>query len=205
MFIKFTYVDSVTGESIHSAPTGTVPVFPALPGLIFSFALASKYPIDVPEFFGICDDNADTTMPGVLGVISETEFHTTEQQEIAAQLVIQKSFKKQAVATKRSKVEQGGITVDNGVRILTAKEDQDRIDTALNNMERYSLVTVDFKAADGVWISATYDGLKTIGQAVVSHVQACFTAERMHGDRIDALPDSQAVAKYDLTTGWPAN
>ena len=59
-YIKFTYVDAVTGISIASEPAANGPVFPNVVGLEFAWARESAYPTDVPEFFGTCPDDADT-------------------------------------------------------------------------------------------------------------------------------------------------
>ena len=59
-YLKFTYVDAVTGISIASEPAANGPVFPNVVGLEFSWARESRYPTDVPEFFGTCPDDADT-------------------------------------------------------------------------------------------------------------------------------------------------
>ena len=40
-----------------------------------------------------------------------------------------------------------------------------------------------------------------IAAAIAHHVQACFTAERVHHEAIDALDD---LTDYDVTAGWPA-
>lgn len=108
-----------------------------------------------------------------------------------------------ALATERRwQVETGGITLADGTRILTATDDQARIDTALSNMERYAIKSVDFKSAAG-FVTLSYDQLKAIGAAVVAHVQGCFSAEMKHHAAIDALTDVLAIAGYDCSAGWP--
>ena len=59
-YIKFTYVDAVTGISIASEPAQNGPVFPPVAGLEFVWSRESHYPTDVPEFFGTCPEDADT-------------------------------------------------------------------------------------------------------------------------------------------------
>lgn len=101
--------------------------------------------------------------------------------------------------------ETNGITLPSGVAVATKKDDQDRIDTVLNSMERYSLTSVDFKAASG-WVTLTYDELKAVGSAIAAHVQACFSAERIHHEALDAIGelDADAVVAHDVYAGWPA-
>jgi hypothetical protein len=39
--------------------------------------------------------------------------------------------------------------------------------------------------------------------SVASHVQACFSQERVHAEAINALETVEDVQAYDFTTGWP--
>ena len=83
-YIKFTYVDAVTGISIASEPAANGPVFPPVAGLEFSWARESRYPTNVPEFFGTCPDDADTQIDGVLGVYVQADWETMRDDEMRA-------------------------------------------------------------------------------------------------------------------------
>lgn len=83
-YIKFTYVDAVTGTSITTEPAANGPVFPDIDDLEFAFARESQYPTNVPEFFGTCPDNADTEVEGVLGVYNQTDWETMRDDEMRA-------------------------------------------------------------------------------------------------------------------------
>ena len=93
--------------------------------------------------------------------------------------------------------ETGGITV-GGVRVLTGTEDQNRIASALIGAP----ATLDFKAESG-WATLTLEQLQGIAAAITAHVQACFSAERIHHEAIDALETLEEVQEYDIETGWP--
>lgn len=82
--IKFTYVDAITGISIASEPSANGPVFPPVAGLEFAWARTSRYPTDVPEFFGTCPDDADTQVDGVLGVYLQADWETMRDDEMRA-------------------------------------------------------------------------------------------------------------------------
>lgn len=82
--IKFTYVDAVTGISVAKQPATNGPVFPDIPGLEYHWARESRYPTDVPEFFGTCSDDADTEVDGVLGVYLQADWETMRDDEMRA-------------------------------------------------------------------------------------------------------------------------
>ena len=83
-YIKFTYVDAATGISVAKQPAANGPVFPPVAGLEFSWARESRYPTDVPEFFGTCPDDADTQVDGVLGVYLQSDWETMRDDEMRA-------------------------------------------------------------------------------------------------------------------------
>ena len=83
-YLKFTYVDAVTGISIASEPAANGPVFPPVAGLEFVWARESRYPTDVPEFFGTCPEDADTQVDGVLGVYVQADWETMREDEMRA-------------------------------------------------------------------------------------------------------------------------
>lgn len=82
--VKFTYVDAQTNICVNKAPARNGPKFPELKGLQFVFAAERNYPTDVPEFFGICDDDADLEIDGCFGEITEAEFVAERHTEINA-------------------------------------------------------------------------------------------------------------------------
>ena len=83
-FIKFTYVDALTGISVDKEPAENGPVLPTLEGLTFHWARESRYPTDVPEFFGTCPDDTDTEVAGVLGVYVQQDWETMQADEMRA-------------------------------------------------------------------------------------------------------------------------
>ena len=83
-YLKFTYVDAVTGISIASEPAANGPVFPPVAGLEFAWARESQYPTDVPEFFGTCPDDSNVQIDGVLGVDVQADWETMREDEMRA-------------------------------------------------------------------------------------------------------------------------
>ena len=85
-FIKFTYVDSVTGISVQREAASNGPAFPAVAGLEYVWARESLYPTDVPEFFGTCPEESDTAVDGVIGVFSKVDWDNMREDEMRARL-----------------------------------------------------------------------------------------------------------------------
>jgi hypothetical protein len=81
-YLKFTYVDAQTNIRVDKAPARNGPKFPEIKGLQYFFAAERKYPTDVPEFFGFCDDNADLNIDGCFCEITNAEFIAERQEEI---------------------------------------------------------------------------------------------------------------------------
>lgn len=84
MILKFTHVDAVTGVPVTEAPASNGPAFPAVADLVFTFALESRYPTTAPVMFGTCPDDADTSVPGVLAVLTDDEYSAAVEAEHAA-------------------------------------------------------------------------------------------------------------------------
>lgn len=63
--------------------------------------------------------------------------------------------------------------------------------------------TVDWKG-EGGWTTLDAVQLLAAAQTVRSHVQACFSNERVLAAAIEAAEDMDAVLAVDLGQGWPA-
>jgi len=85
-YLKFTYVDAITGISIAAEPAMNGPKFPAVPGLEFVWARESQYPTPVPQFFGTCPDDSPTQVEGVLGVFLQTDWEHMRADEMRARV-----------------------------------------------------------------------------------------------------------------------
>ena len=83
-YLKYTYVDAVTGLSAADAPAANGPVSPSVAGLEFGFALESEYPVSTPTMFGTFPDGASIDVQGVLGELTEVEYQAAQNAELAA-------------------------------------------------------------------------------------------------------------------------
>lgn len=83
-YLKYTYVDAVTGISIATQSAANGPRPPAVEGLEFVWARESQYPTNVPEFFGTSPDDSDTQIEGVLGEFSKEDWENMLADELLA-------------------------------------------------------------------------------------------------------------------------
>tara|TARA_R110000868_G_scaffold399397_1_gene673096 strand:+ start:1169 stop:1825 length:657 start_codon:yes stop_codon:yes gene_type:complete len=81
-YIKFTYIDSITGISVAVDPSLNGTKFPEVPGIEFVWARESAYPTNTPEFFGTCPDGSNTKMDGVLGVFTKADWEQMQADEM---------------------------------------------------------------------------------------------------------------------------
>jgi hypothetical protein len=90
MYIQITNIDADTGILCTEAPMRTGPVIPNVKGFKFIFQNQADFPIasnpdgslsTAPLLYGTCDDDADTSLTGVLKVLSQAEFDADKQAE----------------------------------------------------------------------------------------------------------------------------
>jgi hypothetical protein len=84
LYICVTEIDSLTKIICTVEPQRTGPSMPIINGLQIKWQDKSTWPIEVasdgtylraPKYYGICDDDADTTVSGVLEVLTEAEWN----------------------------------------------------------------------------------------------------------------------------------
>ena len=82
MYICVTHVDSRTKIPGNKAPMKNGPTFPDVKGLNIEWWDASRWPLthpdSFPNFYGTCDDDAVTDIPGVIFVFKDREEETEE-------------------------------------------------------------------------------------------------------------------------------
>jgi len=110
-------------------------------------------------------------------------------------------FLQERIAEKRWKVETGGMTLPDGIKVDTAREDQAAIANTLAVWPFTGLQQISFKAASG-FVILTETELQGIAGAIGLFKQACYEAERLHCLQIAGLSDAELLA-YDFSTGWP--
>jgi hypothetical protein len=90
MYICITEVDAVTKIICTAEPQRTGPSMPAVKGLQILWVNNSTWPVELasdgtylraPRYYGTCDDDADTTLSGVLQVLTEEEYTAARTTE----------------------------------------------------------------------------------------------------------------------------
>lgn len=102
-----------------------------------------------------------------------------------------------ALAAWRYDREIGGITVA-GARIDTDRQSQATITGTLVAMRENLTAAVDWKTADGAFVTLTLPQIAAVAAAVVAHVQACFTAEALLAAEINAAETAEALAAIEF-------
>lgn len=155
-YLKFTYVDAVTGISVASHPAANGPVFPAVKGLEYAWARESQYPTEVPEFFGTCPDDADTQVDGVLGVYLQADWETLRDEEILKRSIAAREAAKRKRAEAVANIK---VTTAAGNTFDGDEESQGRMSRAIlgllsNQTEASGVATIPWVLADNTVIQA---------------------------------------------------
>jgi len=92
-YICVTEIDAVTKIICTSEPQRTGPSMPEVKGWQYLWSNQSTWPVETssdgtylraPRYYGTCDDDADTTITGVLQILTEEEFNTLRNAELEA-------------------------------------------------------------------------------------------------------------------------
>ncbi|WP_278400412.1 DUF4376 domain-containing protein [Stutzerimonas kunmingensis] len=193
-YLKYTYVDAVTGVPVTQEPARNGPVPPDVDGLGFGFALESQYPTLIPTLYGTCPDESVIDLPGVLAELSETEYQSALEAEMAArrQRLIQQ------IADRRWQAEVAGIDV-GGMHIDTGRDSQALITGATVQAMLDPNYSLRWKTVAG-FVDLTAEQIIAVATAARGHVQACFNRE---AELLDAL-SAGTFSPEMLEQGWPA-
>ena len=90
MYICITEVDAATKIICTAEPQRTGPSMPDIKGLTIIWYDKSTWPVELasdgtylraPKYYGTCDDDADTSIEGVLQVLTEEEYNLAKAVE----------------------------------------------------------------------------------------------------------------------------
>tara|TARA_R110000782_G_scaffold146729_1_gene239464 strand:+ start:348 stop:635 length:288 start_codon:yes stop_codon:yes gene_type:complete len=92
MYICITEVDAVTKIPCTVEPQRTGPSMPDVKGLVYSWSDKSTWPVSTdstgtylrsPKHYCTCDDDADTSIAGVLEILNESQWNERKETEMA--------------------------------------------------------------------------------------------------------------------------
>lgn len=81
MYICVTHIDSKTEIPCTIAPMSHGPKLPSVKGLSIEWANWTQWPTETPYFYGTCNNDADTSLSGVVKVLSEQEYQSAQNTE----------------------------------------------------------------------------------------------------------------------------
>ena len=196
-YLKYTYVDAVTGISSTDAPAANGPVSPLVVDLQFGFALESEYPTSTPVMFGTFLDGTPIDVPGVLSELTEAEYQAALDAELLARSVKTMASWASQIAARRFQVETGGVTVE-GVQINTERDSQSLLTGTAFAASIDPDYRIKWKAATG-FVDLTGEQVMGIASQVRAFVQTCFNRE---AELLGAVADGSITAEM-LEEGWP--
>ena len=205
IYIEYTYVDVNTRLPVTVEPALNGPDAPGLAGLLFGFALESEYPTATPTLFGTASDEADTTTPGVLAVLTREEYDAALATELAARAAILRRTRLSEIPAERFKREIAGL-IWNGIFIDTDETSQAKLtSTRASAKEGLRVDGSIWKCGDPqtgeiLYRPTTNAEMIEIGDLVFTYVQSCYDREGilMNMVKADTYTDDM------LNTGWPA-
>jgi hypothetical protein len=106
-----------------------------------------------------------------------------------------KAAKLAELANWRYQREISGVML-GGARIKTDRESQATVSGAYSSLKDGLITSVDWKADNGQWITIGLLEMTAIAQAVSTHVQSCFSAEKLLSEEITALTTIEAVQAF---------
>jgi hypothetical protein len=111
-----------------------------------------------------------------------------------------KQAKKAEIAAWRYMEETKGVVL-GGSTIKTDRESQATISGAYSSLKDGLIPSVDWKTADGAFVTLGVTEIAAIAQAVAQHVQGSFTAEKALAQQVDSAETIEAVQA--IVVPWP--
>lgn len=104
---------------------------------------------------------------------------------------------KDYAASVRWQKQEGGITLENGTRILTDKDSQSKIHQVYSILKDGWTETINFKTPNG-WVELDLASCTSIARAVFNHIQKCFNCNK----EIEQAIDSGGITTKTQIDNW---
>lgn len=204
--ICYTHVDSKTGVPTTQAPAKNGPRSPVVAGLEFLFAEESRYPTDAPVFYGVCPDDSDISVPGVLGALTEDAYEFAKQDELSRRKI---RLRRQVDAI-RDVVFFSDVPYlfpgDEVVDAIQYRDDRDRQniqDTIIEAMGRPGGDVMSFMPRGNVPKSMTAAQILDMQAVIDARRAAIYAAAWGKKAEIEQADSFDALRMVDLQAGWP--
>lgn len=202
-YLRFTYVDTVTGVPVTEAPALNGPVFPDVDGLEFSWARESRYPVPAPEFFGICPDDAMVMMPGVIDVLTKADFDAALAGETAAR----REILLRSINARRDQLETQGFP-HAGLWFQSDERSVARINSAALTAATAVMTGIeasfhDWLAADNTPLAVDAQGVLALQASLTAHAAALHSHARTLKAAIESAATLAELAAIGMGSGWP--
>lgn len=107
-----------------------------------------------------------------------------------------------ALAELRWRSETGGLELPDGSTILTTRESQAQLSSAMQMIQAGMMTgPIDWKFASG-WHQLSAEQLVSLATAVLEHVRDCFAAEKIVAAQMDATPGD--LSDFDILAAFEA-
>jgi hypothetical protein len=113
-----------------------------------------------------------------------------------------RQWKCAGLAELRWEKETGGTTF-NGLSIATDAVSQTKIIGAVVGAQIDPNAVINWKTADGAFVTLDAHAITAVAMAVRAHVQACFDREAELKAEIEAASTVEEIVAIDLNTDWP--
>lgn len=107
------------------------------------------------------------------------------------------------LADHRWRKETGGVQLQGGQTIKTTREAQAQISSTYSALQSGLVQAADWKA-EGGWVAVTLAEFEPIAQAVATHVQRCFTAEKAVAEMLVTAATVDELAQISVAQEFAA-
>ena len=203
-YLCYTYVDAKTGIPCTQAPMRHGPANPPVHGLAFGFALESAYPTLTPLFYGVCPDEAEVAVLGVLAVLTQAQYqaaHNAEMDERRLKLHERRRARRTQAETAGFPFRERRIDSDPD-SVLRITQATLVASQALLASQHFN---VDWVCADDSLLNLDAAGMQAMQAALTAHGLACHNRSQALRAALDDARDSSGLAAVAaaIEAGWP--